>query len=101
MRSKYLIALWIVAALVILPPCIAQICGVAPQSLLFFALVQILLLLGYFFTVPVSLGFSIAAAVKKDWKKAGLYFAGCLCPLLTAWLATVTNRSGWEAVMSV
>jgi hypothetical protein len=101
MRSKYLIALWIVAALAIAPAGIARLCSASPQTLLFFALVQLALLLGYFLTVPVSLGFSIAAVVKKDWKKAGLYFAGSLSPIVTAWLATVTNRPGWEAVMSV
>ena len=101
MNSKYLIAIGCVAVLVILPPGIARLCGASTDLLLIFANAQLLLLSGYFLTVPVSLGFSFAAVVKKDWSKAGLYLAGGLTPFAAAWLAVATNPLGWEALMSI
>jgi hypothetical protein len=101
MRSKYLIALLVVSAVILLPGAIARLAGASIDVLAPLAAIQMFTTLAYFLTTPASLIMGVIAAVKKEWKKMGMMIGGVCLPLLTWCMAALINGPGWEAVMGI
>jgi len=101
MRSKYLIALLIVAAVILVPGVIARLASASIDVLAPLAAVQLFATLAYFLTTPASLIMGIIAGAKKEWKKMGMMFSGVCLPLFTWCAVALINGPGCEAVMGI
>jgi len=100
-QHAYVVVLAVVAVLIVIPVAIARVCGASIHVLAGSAVLQMLISLLFFLTMPVTLALCVAALVKKEWKKAGFLFLGTGIPLLTFMAAAYTNDPGWQAIMGI
>lgn len=90
-----------VSGVVILSAIIARIIGHSISALAPLAVVQLLITLALFLTMPLSLLQIVRAARLKDWKKARQQTLTFLLPVLTWCLVAIMNKPGYDAVMGI
>jgi hypothetical protein len=101
MPTKYIIVLFSVAILIVLPPAVTRMLGEPIRTLAGLAALQSLAVLLFLFTSLISLGFCVNAMTEKKWKIAGGYGVATAIPPATCALAALTNSPGWEALMGI
>ena len=87
--------------LIILSAMIARINGCSVSVLALLAAIQLLITLGLFLTMPLSLVQIVRAVRLKEWKKARQQALSLMLPVFTWCLVALINKPGYDAVMSV
>jgi len=100
-QHKYVVVLAAIAILIIVPGAVARICGAPLRLLAGFAVFQMLAVVLFFLTMPATLILCIVALVRKEWKKAGVLFAGIFIPIFTYAAFIFSNYPGFMAIMGI
>jgi len=100
-QHKYVVVLAAIAILIIAPGAIARICGASFGLLAGFAVFQMFAVVLFFLTMPATLILCIVALVRKEWKRAGILFAGIFIPILAYIAFIFSNYPGFMAIMGI
>jgi len=101
-KSKYVVVLAIVSALLALPGGVANFCGLPDNVLLLMASIPLLILaLMAVVCTPISLCMIFHAVVLKQWREVGFLMVSLFFPIAAFIAISLTNEPGFQGVMSV
>jgi hypothetical protein len=100
--NKYVLILFAIAALIVVPGGVARIFGASDNLLCGIAALQLFAVMAFLMiSVLSSLALSFSAVFEKEWWRAAAFLGLAAIPIGTIYLVSVTNPRGFEAVMSV